>query len=236
MKCEIETCNDGSFVMSNIVNKVRIIPKNTHYIVQGCGNIKNVESREKAFDAAFSLLATNSVIDVDGFINHLEMQMDIGDSYRQTIYNIIDYGIHHECLVQNQFVDWLTSLLANVKVEDVVRFMNDYWLNADYLLIKENQMFIITEWVLSNDIWPDTIGHVDMGPKNDLARGYRIEVQDLCGTKWLPIDFVHSDNIMAHFNDDAHCELYTINNFMPTGKISFMGYFKKVGDEYEPID
>lgn len=237
MKLAIETCNDGTFVLSNDVNKINILPRGKYYIIQGCGKIDKVNSREKAFDVAISMLTKNNVIDVDGFINHLEAHgMDIDDNYQNTICNLIDYAISHECIAQNQFVDWLVSIISNITVEDVIGFVNSYWLDENYIRIKENLVFSIKEWVLANDVWPDVSGHVDMGPKKDLVRGYRIEVADMCGTRWLPIDLVDEDNLLAYFNNTEHREFYTANNYNPTGRICFIGYFRKENDEYVPID
>ena len=237
MKFAFETCNDGSLIISNAVNKITILPRGEYYLVQGCGKVDKVNSKEKACDIAISRLTKNNVIDIDGFINHLEAYgMDIDDNYRKTICNLIDYALRHECIVQNQFVDWLVSIISNITVEDVIGFVNSYWLDENYIRIKENLVFSIKEWVLANDIWPNASGHVDMGPKKDLSRGYRIEVADMCGTRWLPIDLVEEDNLLAYFNNTEHREFYTANNYNPTGRICFIGYFRKENDEYVPID
>ena len=237
MKIALETCNDGSFVVSNTINQITILPRGEYYLVQGCGQIDKVDSREKAFDIAISMLTNNNVMDIDGFINHLETHgMDIDDNYRKTICNLINYAIRHECIVQNQLVDWLVSIISNVTVQDVVGFVNNYWLNDEYIRIKESLVFSIKAWVLADEIWPDQSGHVDMGYKKDLARGYRIEATDMCGTRWLPIDLVEGDNIMAYFNNTEHREFYTANGYQLTGRICFIGYFRKENDEYVPID
>lgn len=236
MKFTIETCPDNTYIVANAVNKVLIKSYGDHFVVSGCGIVKKVANREVAFDTAISALTFNNVIDVDGLLHCMSMQCDLDDNYKNTICNLIAYGIRHECLVPNQFVDWLVSIVANIKVTDVVRFMNDYWLSPDYICLKEKQAFYIDAWVLSDEIWPETIGHVDMGYRENLARGYRVEVSDMTGTRWLPIDFVDGDNLISYFNDDEHVEFYDANNYAPTGRISFMGYFRFIDGEYVPID
>lgn len=236
MTCVIETRSDGVYVVSNTVNQVLIKAYGDYYIVSGSGKLVKAKNRTEAFGTAFDILNANNVINVDGFIEQLSIYSDIDDNYKATIYNIIAYGIKHECLVHNQFVDWLVSIVANITVYDVIPYMNNYWLNEEYMRIKTHQAFLINQWVLSDEIWPETIGHVDMGNKTNLFRGYRIEVADMVGTRWLPIEIVENESIMEYFNNDEHLEFYKVNNYTPTGRISFMGYFRFVNDEYVPID
>ncbi len=240
MKFVVEKQNNGSFIMSNDINSVTIAARSgsRYTVIYGNKEIMTYLTREAAFDAGLRLLESNNVINVYGFIEHLAYQMDIDDNYRATIQKIVEYGLRHECLVQNQLVDWLVEIIANISVYDVILFVNDYWLNADYISLKEKQMFTVKAWVLSNEIWPETIGHVDVGPKDNLVRGYRIEVADMVGTKWLPIDCVeNNESLINHFNDDSHREFYSLNNYHPTGRISFMGYFRPTDNgEYDAID
>ncbi len=236
MKIMLETCNDGSFTLSNLTNQIRIVPTGTSYMITAYGHIETASSREKAFDRAISILTTNNVINIEGFIKHLETQQDVERTYLGTIYNIIMYGIKHECIAPNQFADWLASMIYGVTIEDVLPFINSYWLDDDYIELKNNQVFSVKEWVLANELWPELTAHVDMGNKPNLARGYRIEVQDMTGTKWLPIDIMEVDNLNKYFNDADHRDFYNANNCQPTGKICFIGYFRKTDDGYVPID
>ena len=236
MKITIETRPDNTYVVSNAINNIVIKSLNDYYLLSGCGIVKKIPSRDAAFGEAFNILSNNNVIDVDGLLRYMSLQNDIDDNYKATICNLIAYGIRHECLAPNQFVDWLVNILANINVSEIVRFTNDYWLSPDYICLKERQSFYIDAWVLSDEIWPETVGHVDMGYRENLSRGYRIEVSDMTGTRWLPIDLVDDDNVVAYFNNEEHLEFYEANGYTPTGRISFMGYFRAIGDEYVPID
>jgi hypothetical protein len=69
---------------------------------------------------------------------------------------------------------------------------------------------------------------VDCGHKKNLFRGYRIEVSDMTGTRWLPIDLVGNESLSSHFNNDDHLDFYKTNNHRPTGRIVFIGYFRSV--------
>lgn len=191
---------------------------------------KHFAANKKAgMNAIFNILRSHNAFDIEGFLNHLDARgSDIDEHYAKTIRNIVEYGIRHECLAENQLVDWLVQIIDNAEIEDVVLFTNDMWLDEKYLQIKNNQYFILKEWVLANEIWPDETGRVDCGHKKNLLRGYRIEVSDMTGTRWLPIDLVGSESLSVHFNNDDHLDFYKTNNYRPTGRIVFIGYFRSV--------
>ena len=248
MKFTIETMKDGICEISNDMNTIIVKPvysmnpENPYdkdwQVIYGT-RVTQYHTRESACTAAIRLLDYNNVIDVVGFLEHLStIGFDDIDNYAATLHNIIEYGLRHECLVQNQLVDWLVQIIAGISVADVVIFVNDYWLNADYLKIKESQYFVLNEWVAASDVWDNAVARVDCGHKHGLSRGYRIEVADMTGTKWLPVDCINNnDTLSSYFNNDEHVDFYKANNYRPTGRISFMGYFKlNEDDEYELID
>lgn len=201
--------------------------------------------KKSAMNEIFKILRSHNAFDIEGFLNHLDNKdSDIDEHYSKTIRNIVEYGLRHECIAENQFVNWLVQIIHNVDVEDVVLFTNDMWLDEKYRQIKNNQYFIFKEWVLANEIWPEEISRVDCGPKKDLWRGYRIEVANNYENMWLGTEYFKEGTPLASvFNDDTHLNFYRQNGWNPTGRISFMGYFKLVSpeksqfvDNFERID
>jgi hypothetical protein len=226
---------NGAYLLSNDVMKITVEPA----IPAGCKHISGYNvcvNRTKTFypnkiaalEAANQILSQNNVINVEGFIEHLETisLIDLSEDYIATIRNIIDYGLRHECLAPNQFVDWLISMIAGLDKHNVVKFINSYWLDDNYRLIKENQHFVVKEWVNSSDVKEGYPGFLDMGVKRGMYRAYRIECKTPDGTVWIQ-GFVAKESIMEHFNGPFYLDTYNYRGYKPTGRIAFMGYFKR---------
>lgn len=231
----------GVYEISNQMNTIRLeYSRNMRYSTldgkyhPGWGYWFNGEkhfaaNKAAGMNAIFNILRSHNAFDIEGFLNHLDAKgSDIDEHYAKTIRNIVEYGLRHECLAENQLVDWLVKIIYSADIEDVVLFTNDMWLNDKYLQIKNNQYFIFKEWVMAHEIWHNETSRVDCGHKKNLCRGYRIEVSDMTGTRWLPIDLVGDETLSSHLNDEDHLDFYKENNYRPTGRIAFMGYFRSV--------
>ena len=243
MEITINQTKRGCYELSNKMNTVKVeYSQNMRYDTldgryhPGWGVYFNGEkqifaNKETAFNAAKRILRSHNAFDIEGFIKHLDNKDDELDSrYITTIRNIVEYGLRNECIVENQFVDWIVSIISNAEVYDVVLFMNEMWLKEDYLQIKANQYFVMKGWALASEIWPDEKGRVDCGYKKGLYRGYRINVRNSDGkTSWLPTDFIIDNQPLAEvFNDENHLKIYREENCTPTGIITFLGYYKHI--------
>ena len=85
-------------------------------------------------------------------------------------------------------------------------------------------MFNFNNYVPANEIWPNSLSHLDKGEKPGLVRGYNIEVTTKDNDKqWLSAEYIEGDP-NEHFNDEFHLWYYTEHNWVPTGRITFRGY------------
>ena len=158
MEITVNQLAKGVYEISNQMNTIRLeYSRNMRYSTldgkyhPGWGYWFNGEkhfaaNKTAGMNAIFNILRSHNAFDIEGFLNHLDAKgSDIDEHYAKTIRNIVEYGLRHECLAENQLVDWLVKIIYSADIEDVVLFTNDMWLNEKYLQIKNNQYFIFKE-------------------------------------------------------------------------------------------
>ena len=93
-------------------------------------------------------------------------------------------------------------------------------------------MYKFNTYVNASDIWEGAENHIDKGEKQDMVRGYNIEIRKHDGTTYwesccwfdgTPEQYYNSDYYQWHFEDTSS---------EPTGRICFRGY----GEEYYDSD
>lgn len=88
-------------------------------------------------------------------------------------------------------------------------------------------MFKITEYVNASSIWPTAQDFQDFGPKPGLMRGYNIEVTTSKGvTDWMSAFFTY-DEPEDELNQEWRIESRRDWGFVPTGRITFRGYYEE---------
>ena len=93
-----------------------------------------------------------------------------------------------------------------------------------------NYAFEATEWVNARDIWPNTENHEDFGRIPGLLRGYNIEVKTQKGTiDWLSAFFTELEP-EDELNHEWRIESRADWGFVPTGRITFRGYYEEFYD------
>jgi hypothetical protein len=188
-------------------------------------------NKNSAIDAAFGILRRHNAFDIEGFLAYLDDKGDeLDERYTKTIRKIVEYGLRHECIAENQFVDWLVAMIYDAEIRDVVLFTNDMWLNDEYKKIKKSQYFIFKSWVYASDIWPDEKPRIDCGYKKGYYRGYRIEVKDEQDrTSWLRTEYlIDNQHLIDVFNTDKYISQYEAEKCRPTGRVTFLGYYKYI--------
>ena len=82
---------------------------------------------------------------------------------------------------------------------------------------------MIKEYVPANEIWPNSMSHIDKGFMPGFVRGYNVEVTKNGVTDWMSCEYIHGEPEEELF-DEFHQFWYTNCDVTPTGRICFRGY------------
>ena len=78
------------------------------------------------------------IIDKQGFMEYLAKTFNGFENcfLRETISNIIEYGIKEKSVAKNQLVYFLDDMIPEIEIKEIVPFVSDNYLTNDFQKIK----------------------------------------------------------------------------------------------------